>query len=208
VIELFAKADASTFIHESSHLWLDELIRDAARTPPGSQLRKDVDTLLQWFGIDKPENIGRPQHEQWARGFERYLFEGNAPSAALARAFERFKEWLALLYRSLAEFDSPISDDVRAVMDRLLATDPELAGRPTPIQVLADLPPRAAEDAMRVAIAGLVNGEPVRVGEMLEAAAQRDPRIAESVHGVDLGAVLSKAPPALAVRTRVPRTDR
>lgn len=42
---------------------------------------------------------------------------------------------------------------------------------------LNDLPPRAREDALRGAIAALHDGEPVRVGEMFEAAARNDPRM-------------------------------
>lgn len=48
------------------------------------------------------------------------------------------------------------------------------------VQTIDDLPPRAREDAARVAIADLVNGEAVRSGDVLEAAARTDPRIAES----------------------------
>jgi hypothetical protein len=52
---------------------------------------------------------------------------------------------------------------------------------PSPeIATIHDLPPRTHEDAMRTAIAALVNGEPVRAGDVLEAAAAADPRIAES----------------------------
>jgi hypothetical protein len=53
---------------------------------------------------------------------------------------------------------------------------------PTPVvAALNDLPPRAKEDAMRVAVAAIHAGEPVQVGEMLEAAAKEDPRVAESL---------------------------
>lgn len=48
------------------------------------------------------------------------------------------------------------------------------------VQTIDDLPQRAKEDAARAGIANLIEGEPLRVGEMLEAAAQTDPRIAES----------------------------
>lgn len=52
---------------------------------------------------------------------------------------------------------------------------------PSPeVQTINDLPARAHEDAMRGAIANLIDGEPVRAGEILEAASQTDPRIAES----------------------------
>lgn len=47
---------------------------------------------------------------------------------------------------------------------------------------LADLPPRAKEDVMRASIARLIDGEPVNAGEMLQAAAKTDPRIAESLN--------------------------
>lgn len=49
------------------------------------------------------------------------------------------------------------------------------------VAALADLPPQAHEDAIRGSLANLINGEPVRAGEMLDAAATVDPRIAESV---------------------------
>lgn len=52
---------------------------------------------------------------------------------------------------------------------------------PSPaVAIINDLPPRAHEDAMRVAISDLINGDAVRSGGVLEAAAQTDPRIAES----------------------------
>lgn len=48
------------------------------------------------------------------------------------------------------------------------------------VQTIDDLPQRAREDAARIGIANLIEGEPLRVGEALEAAAKTDPRIAES----------------------------
>jgi hypothetical protein len=58
------------------------------------------------------------QHGQWAKGFERYLAAGKAPSSALRAAFERFKRWLLA--------GAPITDEIRGVMDQLLATDAEI----------------------------------------------------------------------------------
>jgi GGDEF domain-containing protein len=65
--------------------------------------------------------------EKWAKAFERYLMEGKAPSLDLAGAFERFKLWLVSLYRSADALGVPLSDDIRGVFDRLLATDEEIA---------------------------------------------------------------------------------
>lgn len=58
----------------------------------------------------------------------------------------------------------------------------EPAERANPIEVLQDLPPRAQEDSMRAALASIIDGEPVKVGELLQTAAKADPRIAESLN--------------------------
>lgn len=174
IVRLFGNADRSTFMHEMGHLWLDELGRDAARANVPQALKDDLGTVLRWLKVDKAEDIGVAQHEQWAQGFEQYLREGKAPSKGLAAAFESFKRWLTEIYRTLAGLDTPINDEIRGVMNRLIATDREIA------EVIADLPPRAHEDAMRVTLAALFNGEPVRAGELLAAAADGDPRIAEA----------------------------
>ena len=126
VIDLFAKADASTFMHEVGHLWLEQLARYADRS---ESIKADLDTVLKWLGVNKVEDIGKAQHEQWAKAFERYLAEGKAPSHALAEAFENFKKWLTAIYKSLTELGAPLSDDIRGVMDRMLATDAEIAAR-------------------------------------------------------------------------------
>ncbi len=134
IVSLFEKADPSTFMHESAHLWLEELMRDAGRADAPAALKKDFDTVLYWLGVEKADDIGVAQHETFARGFERYLAEGRAPTTALAAAFEQFKRWLQAIYRSLSELDVRINDDIRGVFDRMLATDADLAK-------MRDLPP-------------------------------------------------------------------
>ncbi|MCL4712155.1 MAG: hypothetical protein KJZ73_13010 [Pseudorhodoplanes sp.] len=129
VIELFQNADRSTFMHEGGHLFLDELVRDAALAGAPRQIKDDLATTLKWLGVDDAGKIGRAEHEKWARGFEQYLRDGKAPSNALAAAFERFREWLTAIYRSLTDLGQPIPDDIRGVMDRMLATDTEIAAR-------------------------------------------------------------------------------
>ena len=37
----------------------------------------------------------RAHHEDFARGFESYLFEGKAPSIELQGVFQRFRAWLS-----------------------------------------------------------------------------------------------------------------
>lgn len=65
----------------------------------------------------------RQYHEQFARGFEAYLFEGKAPSRELRDIFRRFAAWMKNVYRQLTALRVTLSDEVRGVYDRLLATD-------------------------------------------------------------------------------------
>lgn len=65
--------------------------------------------------------------EQWARGYEAYLMEGKSPSVELRSAFERFRSWMLSVYKSLRGLNVEITPEIRAVFDRMLATDEEIA---------------------------------------------------------------------------------
>ena len=67
----------------------------------------------------------------------------------------------------------------RAVVQNAVAEHEAVVGSPI-MASIDDLPPRAKEDTMHGAVANLIQGEPVRVGEMLAVAGDNDPRIAES----------------------------
>lgn len=126
-IELLERADLSSFLHESGHLYL-EVLRDLAqRDSAPEQVRQDFQRLLDWFGVADADSISTEHHEQWARGFEAYLMEGKSPSAELRSVFARFRAWLVAIYRSIQHLDVELTDEVRGVMDRLVATDQEIS---------------------------------------------------------------------------------
>lgn len=125
VVGLFKNADLSSFLHESGH-WFLENYADMATAAP--QLQGDMQAVLDWFGVpDLATWQGmtleqkRPYHEQFARGFEKYLHEGKAPSLNLQGLFTRFRAWLASVYRNVKGLNVELSDEVRGVMDRMLA---------------------------------------------------------------------------------------
>lgn len=126
-IELLKGMDASTFMHEMGHVYLEVLNDLAAREGAPAQIVNDMSTLNDWLGRDAGTAFTTEQHEQFARGFEAYLREGKAPSAALRRAFAAFKVWLTALYRSALQLKVDLTDDVRGVMDRIIASDAEIA---------------------------------------------------------------------------------
>jgi hypothetical protein len=135
-ISLLKNADLSTYVHESGHFYL-EVLHDIARAPDApQQIRDDFDTLLRSFGAkgDTAEermadwtgrtlDEKRDGHEQFARSFEAYLMEGKAPALELQGLFARFRSWLVSIYKSLSNLHVELSDEVRGVMDRLLASD-------------------------------------------------------------------------------------
>lgn len=134
-VSLLKGADLSTFLHEMGHFQLEVLTDIASRPDAPAEVIADVDTLLKWFGVESTPEVSalqnwklmsldeqRESHEKFARGFEAYLFEGKAPNAELRPIFQRFRAWLVSIYRQLKALDVKLTDDVRSVMDRMLAT--------------------------------------------------------------------------------------
>jgi GGDEF domain-containing protein len=119
-------ADLSTFLHESGHIFLEMMGDLAGHEKAPAQLQEDWAAVLKWLGVVGREEIKVEHHEKWAKTFEAYLFEGKAPSAALSRAFARFRLWMREVYRSLTSLGGPVPEEIRGVFDRLLATDAEI----------------------------------------------------------------------------------
>lgn len=127
IITLFRRADASTFVHETGHQWLEDLLKDSRDTAAPDQLRADAGAVRQWLGAEPDAEITTAQHERFARGFERYMMEGVAPTRALDRVFAQFRDWLTKIYETVKGLRAPISDDIRDVFDRMLAKQVEPA---------------------------------------------------------------------------------
>ena len=135
-IQLLERADLSTFLHESGHFFLEvmsdlvdkvALVPVEARSDKQKSLLADYATLLDYLGATDRTGIGKDQHEKFAVTFEAYLMEGRAPSLALQASFSRFRAWLVGIYRSVSRLGVTFTPEVRAVMDRLVATDNAIA---------------------------------------------------------------------------------
>lgn len=116
IITLFEDADKSTLFHELGHMFLTELEQTAQVSDAAA---KQLQTINKWLGADGT-GYSREQHELFARGFERYLYEGSAPSRSLGKAFEAVKEWMGELYRSVSSLNAPINNEVRDAFDFIL----------------------------------------------------------------------------------------
>lgn len=68
----------------------------------------------------------RWMQERFARAFERYIADGKAPVRELQGPFRKFKKWLIGIYQDLKNLGKEPPEDVKRVMDRMLATDEEI----------------------------------------------------------------------------------
>ncbi len=154
-ITLLRGADLSTALHEGAHFFFEndislaaELVREQvspeSQNEGALQILADVSALMNfhgitgtieeqlatWYGMDFEQK--RIAHERVAESFEAYLFDGNAPSVELSPYFQRFREWMLSVYKSIKDFltQNPeagkLDDTVRGVFDRMLATKEQI----------------------------------------------------------------------------------
>jgi hypothetical protein len=94
------------------------------------QVKDDFDSVLKFLGVESEGEIGTAQHEKWAETYEQYLRNGTAPSQELRSAFAKFSAWLTTIYRNIKSIGTgtaALNKDISDVMDRLLATDEQIA---------------------------------------------------------------------------------
>jgi hypothetical protein len=130
----------------------DDLVRFLQRNAPGKNNLPKAQTFAQngpapearpvqvkrtpletWNAMTLDQK--RPYHEKWAESFEQYLLEGKAPTAELQPLFRKFRAWMMNVYRSLKAFvdgrtgetQIQLSDEVRQVFDRMLASEEQIA---------------------------------------------------------------------------------
>ena len=139
LIQLFKGRNASTLLHETSHVWLENLAKDAHDPAASQEVRDDFEIVKAWwranasaganpaaidaFGTDTPPSADdiRPFHELFARAGERYFMEGKAPTPELRGAFAKFRNWLVAIYKDFTALKVPMTDEIRGVFDRLIA---------------------------------------------------------------------------------------
>jgi hypothetical protein len=115
IIHAMEAPDVSTLAHEIGHIFRRDL--------EGADLR----ITEEWAGVQN--GVWEAAHEEkFARGFERYLAEGIAPTTGLRAVFENFKRWLLRVYTAItgSQIDIKITPELRGVFDRLLSEAPTI----------------------------------------------------------------------------------
>lgn len=76
-------------------------------------------------GVEGAEE--RFMQERFARGFEKYLMEGSAPTKELKGVFRRFKSWLKDIYSAAKNLGNvKLTPEIKDIYDHMLATDREV----------------------------------------------------------------------------------
>lgn len=107
IIYALQNYNISTVMHEMAHIYEDFL------TP------KERATVLKWTGKKEWDSDAS---EAFARGFERYLRDGIAPSKELKGIFEDFKRWMLEIYETMVGTSllKDLSPEIRNIYDVML----------------------------------------------------------------------------------------
>lgn len=127
LVSLFKNADLSTLLHETGHIFFEEMERVIQAGAADETMLRDYATLRKWVGGEPDAPLSVEQKERLARGFEAYLMEGKAPAEDLKSGFSRFRAWMLKIYRQAVNLKVELNDEVRGVFDRMLATEKEIA---------------------------------------------------------------------------------
>ena len=148
-IHLTPNADLSTFAHEMSHWYLENLMQLAGEAGVSGLIKQDAETLLKDFGLkslDEWKNLSieekRKFHERFAYQTEIYLATGKPHNPKLITAFKNLGKWIRDVYRAwtggvaeqrAAQYKSEfgeelpqLSEEVQRVMDRMLNAEADL----------------------------------------------------------------------------------
>ncbi len=183
VITLLGGADASTVVHELlGHFAVNEIYKRYLMEDAPEQVQKDWQALLTYAEIENWETATAEQrkkaHERWAEAAESYILEGKAPSAEMRPVMARFKEWMRQIYRGIKRSPNaiPLTDEVRQVFDRMLATEEQIAQRQyvdgyynkLPQVVLETLTPAQKERLDKAIIGARQKAEDILSGKILK----------------------------------------
>lgn len=96
VLYALTNPNVSSPVHELAHI-----ARRFTLNEKGGFTKEQIKHAEDWCGVRKG-NWTKPAEEKFARGFEKYLRTGKAPTDTLKKVFAQFKNWLTNIYKKLA----------------------------------------------------------------------------------------------------------
>ena len=105
-IKITKEADFSTYQHEFAHFWLDNIWDYVQSGKASEEYIKQFNELKKWLGVKSNQNyFTRAQHEKFARGYEKFLYEGKAVNPIIASAFDDYEKFIRDVYDDITEID-------------------------------------------------------------------------------------------------------
>ena len=116
IIRLTKDADFSTLPHELAHFWLTEQETWANTKSASDEYVDTFNLALNWLGVKDGKTINRRAQEQFARGYEQYLLDGNLPrtqDSDITPTYQRYDKWLKRVYNEMNQpSKEPLSEDI------------------------------------------------------------------------------------------------
>lgn len=113
VIHAISNPDVTSPLHELAHLY-EQVLTDEERQQ-----------ILDWTG---QEEWDVDTSEAFAEGFEKFLYEGEAPTPEMKSAFSKFKKWITEIYSAIkgTPLQRELNDNMRRIYENIFATqEPE-----------------------------------------------------------------------------------
>ena len=156
-IALDENADVETFLHEVSHIMLQQIVDYAKSDKAPRALQDEVDQLAEYLGFDLGEEIPTEAHEKWADSLAGYLLKGERPNNdSVVDSMERLKDgFLKPFYTRHKNVNVDWNDDLWQFFETMFAVDEKFkevarisTGEPLGQQVMG-LSPEEFEEYLR-----------------------------------------------------------
>lgn len=93
----------------------------------GTILEKEFTKYAEDIRAGKAGAMERWMQERFARGFEKYLMEGSAPTKEMRGVFRRFKKWLTDIYKTTKNLGNvELTPEIKDIFDRMISTEDEI----------------------------------------------------------------------------------
>lgn len=93
----------------------------------GTVLEKEFTKYAEDIRAGKAGAMERWMQERFARGFEKYLMEGSAPTKEMQGVFRRFKKWLTDIYKTTKNLGNVnLTPEIKDIFDRMISTEDEI----------------------------------------------------------------------------------
>lgn len=93
----------------------------------GTVLEKEFTRYAEDIRAGKAGAMERWMQERFARGFEKYLMDGSAPTKEMQGVFRRFKKWLTDIYKTAKSLGNvELTPEIKDIFDRMISTEAEI----------------------------------------------------------------------------------